>query len=512
MRASLLAAVILGATSALPPTARAQLALSNFLEARIGRDPEDPFADPSRLSRFDQLNADYTRDALRLGFRFEGYIPSDRPDLDYALFVRRYAGWTTPHFAGLVGNYEAIFGRGLVLRAFELPGVVREEFETPQFGDSRDLDGVRLEAHGDRWNVLALQGAPRRADQDPTVERTETVAGATGWFDVTSGARAGANYLRTDTRRMEPGATHEIAGPFLQLALEPWLRRAGIAWLALDTYVEYARVTGLAGTGSPNAAPHEGYGLYGSQSVFLDDVLPGLRWGLSWEYKDYQNFELGVNEPPTLVREHSFVLLNRSTHVLVPQQEEGYQFESRLDYRQWAELVVNLSRAENFNSLRFEERYLELSGHWSGASLTLFADEQEDGFESVGDRDTFGGYAMVPFLGVHSLELQAETQETEIVAGSNRAFYGDRYWSLTYGWAGRLSIGAVRQTTNDPDEVADPSQRRAYDSLTARLPVGKHHEVQAFWGRRRGGLACVAGTCYKVRAFDGVSAQLTSRF
>ncbi len=513
MRLHALAVSILCAMSLCPGSARAQLALSNFLEARVGRDPEDMLADPSRFSRFDQLNADYTRDALRLGFRFEGYIPSDRPDLDYARFVRRYAGWTTPHFGALVGNYEAIFGRGLVLRAFELPGIVREEQETPQFGDSRDLDGVRLEVHGDRWNVLALQGAPRRADEDPRVERRlGTVAGATAGFEVTQGVQAGANYLRKDDRSMEPGSTQEVAGTFLQLALEPWLQRVGIPKLALDTYVEYDRVTGLTGTRNPNAPVDEGYGLYGSQSLFLDEVVPGLRCGLSWEYKDYQNFELGVNEPPTLVREHGFALLNRSTHVLLPGQEEGYQFESRFDYRHRVELVTNVSRAENARSRRFEERYAELSGHFPGATVTVFADEQEDRFESVGDRDTFGGSVAVSFRGVHSLGFQAETQETELVAGALRAHYGDRYWSVTYGWAGRLSLGAVRQTTNDPDEVTDPNRRRAYDALTARLPLGMHHEVLATWGRRRGGLACVAGTCYKVRSFDGISAQLTSRF
>lgn len=496
-----------------PAAAHAQFSLSNFLEARVGRDPEDPFADPSRLSRFDQLNADYRRDALRIGFRFEGYIPSDRPDLDYARFVRRYAGWTTPRFSATVGNFEAIFGRGLVLRAFELPGIVREEMETPQFGDSRDLDGVRLEVHGERWNVLALQGAPRRADEPPTVDRRlGSVAGATGGFNVAPGIHAGGNYLRIDTRTMEPGATREAGGPFVQLALERWLQRLGIPKVALDTYVEYDRVTGLAGTRNPNAPENEGYGLYGSQTVFLDEIVPGLRCGLSWEYKDYQNFELGVNEPPTLVREHGFALLNRSTHVLLPGQEEGYQFETRLDYRGWAGLVANLSRAENARSLRFEERYLEVSGHWNGASATLFADEQEDRFESIGDRDTFGGSVMVPFRNEHSLELQAETQETTIVAGTFRAHHGDRYWSMTYSWAGRLSLGAVRQTTNNPDEALNAPRRRAYDSVTARLPLGRHHEVLAFWGRRRGGLACVAGTCYKVRSFDGVAAQLTSRF
>jgi len=219
-----------------------------------------------------------------------------------------------------------------------------------------------------------------------------------------------------------------------------------------------------------------------------------------------------VNEPPTLVREHGFALLNRSTHVLLPGQEEGYQLEARFDYRNRVGLVANSSRAENARSLRFEERYVELSGHWRGASVTLFADEQEDRFESIGDRDTFGGSLLVPFRGVHSVEFQAETQESEIVAGTLRARYGDRYWSLTYGWAGRLSLAAVRQTTNDPDEIEDPRRRRAYDALTARMPFGGHHEVLATWGRRRGGLACVAGTCYKVRSFDGVAAQLTSRF
>jgi hypothetical protein len=267
-----------------------------------------------------------------------------------------------------------------------------------------------------------------------------------------------------------------------------------------------------AATASPNAKEGEGYGLYVSQSVFVDEILPGLRWGTSWEYKDYQNFELGVNEPPTLVREHSFALLNRATHVLLPQQEAGYQFETRADYRQWAEVVLNVSRAENARSLRFRERYVEVSGHARGATLTLFGGEQEDGFESVLDRDSFGGYVRIPFRDRHSLEFQAETQETEIGAGSFRAAYGDRYWSLSYNWAGRWSVGAVRQTTGNPDEAPDPHRRRAYDSLTGRAQIGRHHEVLATWGRRRGGLACVAGTCYKVRAFDGVSAQLTSRF
>lgn len=51
--------------------------------------------------------------------------------------------------------------------------------------------------------------------------------------------------------------------------------------------------------------------------------------GFSLEWKNYQNFLIasGINEPPALVREHSYLVLNRSTNVLLPDNESGVQFE-----------------------------------------------------------------------------------------------------------------------------------------------------------------------------------------
>ena len=36
----------------------------------------------------------------------------------------------------------------------------------------------------------------------------------------------------------------------------------------------------------------------------------------------------GLNEPPALVKEHTYKVLNRSTHVLDPVNETGVQFEA----------------------------------------------------------------------------------------------------------------------------------------------------------------------------------------
>jgi hypothetical protein len=438
---------------------------------------------------------------------------------EYHEFVRRWASWSQEHVEITVGNYEAMFGRGLLLRAFELPGVVREEFGTPQYGDSRDLDGVRVRAMAERGEVMALAGEPRFSDQDPTKERRGQVEGATATLRPVTGVNAGGNYLRLDTRGSGPGSRLESGGAFLQLGFDPYLERAGFERLSLDTYIEYDRVTGLdlpPVVSSPRARLGQGYGLYFAQSVVLDEPLPGWRWGASYETKDYQNLELGVNEPPTLVREHAFALLNRSTHVLRPLQEQGYQFETRFNYRNMAELVLNWSRAENARSRQFHERYQELSAHWRGSTLTLFADQAADEIEDVQDRDTWGIYGQALVHGPHSIEIDMQLQNLERGPAEATASIEDRYGSLTYSWAGRFSAAYVRQTTDDPSEATDPATgdvtRRAYDSFNASVDVGSHHQVQAFFGRRRGGLACVAGTCYKVRAFEGVAAQLMSRF
>jgi hypothetical protein len=50
-----------------------------------------------------------------------------------------------------------------------------------------------------------------------------------------------------------------------------------------------------------------------------------------------------------------------------------------------------------------------------------------------------------------------------------------------------------------------------YSSLSASVNVG-NHGIIGFWGQRRGGLQCTAGTCYQVPAFDGVLFQVFTRF
>jgi hypothetical protein len=362
-----------------------------------------------------------------------------------------------------------------------------------------------------------LGGNPRAADDPPTTDRRGLVSGGSATVQVVRGVKVGGEYLRLDSPSQDifatPPRTAEAPGATAQLSLDHWLQRAGVPWLSLDTYVEAARASGLnlpeAGS-SPKVDPNEGRGFYFSQNIFLDEIVPRFRWGMSWEYKDYQNFELGVNEPPTLVREHTYALLNRSTHVVELTQEEGYQFESTMNLDRWSTLILNWSRAENSDNKQFREFYAELQGNFRGARLALFADDSEDGSKAIVDRQTYGVYGLTPLPADNSLEVEYEQLTAVRLVGGNNQPFKDNYLAVTWARAPWLSVSTVHQTTDDPIDTRGGS-RRSYTSLSASVNVG-NHGITGFWGQRRGGLQCTAGTCYKVQAFDGVLFQVFTRY
>ena len=129
--AAILAAAVFGAGAPV----RAQISFANLAELRVGQDPDSGGLDgpANRFSRYEQFDLDSTHGPLRLGLRFESYTPSDRntPEFNYDRFTRRFATWQGHNYSATAGNFEATFGRGVVLRAFALPGVIREERGTP---------------------------------------------------------------------------------------------------------------------------------------------------------------------------------------------------------------------------------------------------------------------------------------------------------------------------------------------------------------------------------------------
>jgi len=516
------------ASLALAAPAGAQLAGSNLLIAQLGNWPPSlpGRGTPDRESFYDLLDVQLLSGAFLAGARFETDRNSDLEN-EYEGFTRRFVDWSDAGFHVRVGNVTTILGRGLVHRSFELPGVVLEDtgFRT-RYTPSRDVDGALAELERGPVSLRALAGAPSEGTVSLAKERVQEVprhsghiAGGQLAVALPREARLGAAVLRTNGG-VNPATglprQHAVGSGFVEL--DP-MRALGLAGPSLPTYAEYAQEDRTFGQwwalAHTDRTPHA---LYAGTNLLWGPVTLSLEW------KDYAQFRLGVNDPPSLIREHTAVLLNRTTHVLLAQREEGYQAEMSWSPRTWATLVLNRSRADGARGDRFEELYGELKlapragERWEGS---LFVDRAADSAVSVTRRDTYGATATARWARRWAATLDVERQTSArvgfIAATSSLGLthFEDVHLALATSLADVGSAGFTWDRTTDPLDPSWPAGRtRALQlvSWNASARVADGHEAVLFVGKRRGGLACTAGTCYVVQPFEGAELRLVSRF
>jgi len=498
-----------------PRAAPAQVALRDLLVVQAGR--SKLFQPANRTGYYHQLNLDAALGTVRVGLRYETDQNSEQTNT-YRAFTQRFVEAASEHVAIRAGNYYTILGRGLVQRAFELPDVVLEEPGVyAKYGFSRDLDGVLVEGEAGPLSARLLAGEPNPGTSAPIDGPVHlgSLGGGEAALTVWHGARVGATYLRhsnePDTRQ------DELASGFVDL--DP-LRLAGVRAAALPLYAEYAQLNRSWEQwwrfSMGDRAPHAFY------------AASNLLWGpfsLAAEWKDYRRFRLGFNDPPSLVREHGFTLLNRATHVLDAESEHGYQLEAAWSLPRWGSLTVNQSRSDGTpvnRELRFEETYWELRaapGPGSRFDATVYIDHSFDEFDFVSDRDTYGGSGTVRFLTRYSATLELARQDaTGIVAAGRPPSWSDHFLSLLVARAGWGSAAFQWERTNnpseqDPERPVDPQEHPlTFASGTVTGVIREHFDATLFYGRRRGGLACTAGTCYTVEPFQGTELRLSARF
>ena len=508
-------ALALAASACCAISASAQVALRDLVVAQAGR--SKLFQPANRTGLYHQLNLDATAGAIRVGLRYESDQNSERTNT-YRVFTQRFAEASNDHVRIRGGNYYTILGRGLVQRAFELPDVVLEEPGVyAKYGFSRDLDGVMVEGETGPFTLRLIEGQPNPGTSAPVDGPTHlgSLGGGEAKFSIGRGARIGATYLRHSN---EPDARQdELGSGFVDL--DP-LELLGVKAASLPLYAEYAQL---------NRSWEQWWQFeMGDEAPHAFYAASNLLWGpfsLAAEWKDYRHFRLGFNDPPSLVREHGYTLLNRSTHVLDAESEHGYQLEAAWSLKHWGTLTVNQTRSDGTpanRTLRFEETYWEARfapGPEPRVEATVYLDHGLDEFDFVSDRDTYGGSATLRFLPQYSATLDLARQDaTGIVAFGSPPSWSDRFLSFLVARSGWGSAAFQWERTNapfeeDPVRPVDPQEHAlTFTSGTVSAEVGKHFDATLFYGKRRGGLACTAGTCYKVEPFKGTELRLTARF
>ena len=486
--------------------AGAQITVSSLTEMQRGRIPG---ADSTALSTlYEQFNVDYANNDLQAGLRAEVFNAWGT-DRGMVHLSQKFIRWTHGSTYLVAGNYYAILGRGLTLRAFELPGVVLEsQVFRRRYTPSRDIEGSLASWTGDRAEIKALIGRPVKSDIPPGVpnvdRRQDWVAGGEVSLRPVSPLKAGATFVRLLPGNADESLSTDKSQAWSGLAEVDFTSLLGLGETYGSFYGEYAK----------RADAEEGHGLY------LSGNAGGSRLGISLEYKNYDNFVLEVNDPPSLVREHTSVILNRSTHVLLPATERGYQIEATYTLPALATLTANLSYARNDlteDLIRvFKERYLgvDFEKFLPSFSATVFYDWGQDELKGISKHRTGGLLLEGAAWPNHTLGLDFQVQRA-----TRPPSFTDIYTALSWQHPLGVSIALIVDRTSDPLEVDDPTTltqietgARTWWAATLSARFAGRYEALLFAGRRRGGTACTSGTCYQVLPFKGLEIRFTTHF
>ena len=488
----------------------AQITINTLTEMQRG---EVPSSDTTAISTaYNQINIDFSQNNLQAGIRAEGYNAWGT-DREIYEITQKYARFNHKGFRLEVGNYYAILGRGLTLRAFELPGVVLEsQLYRLRYSPAQDMEGAYASWTHQYIEAKALIGQPAIGDIPPgattgnpprdIARRTDWVSGGELSLRPIQAIRVGGTgvHIRPDA------ATDDNNGAwsgFADLDLSPLVSQAGLYG---SFYGEYAK---------RNGGP-DGHGLY------LSGNLGGSRLGLSVEYKDYDNLALRFNDPPSLIREHTAFLLNRATHVLLTLNEKGYQTEATYSQPGLGTLTANVTYAKNALgptiTTVFKERHLAFDlEKFNNLTLGVFVNWGKDELEGINKRRIGGIIAETTTSTGHTFGFDLQHQRASRPFGDPQDF-NDTYGLISWQHPKGFGAAIVADRTTDPFEVdrADTFEietgTRTFWSLNLNARISNHYDFALFAGERRGGTACTSGTCYQVLPFQGVEMRINTYF
>jgi hypothetical protein len=469
----------------------------NRVEYQVGNLPEE--IPQSRTSLYNQLNLNYRNAGLSAGIRAE-IFNVDQSENAYTQISQKYIRYKTGNLQIQVGNFYEMLGKGLLMRAFDIPGVTYEDRATRErYGFYQDIEGISLRYRTDFVEAKIINGYPLMRTQPPTrnrkTRRPDLVQGGEFNLRLHQNARPGILYLREDSDRRR----REFGG----------FNLSGSDLLGISYYAEY--VQDLSGSNDRFALGQKSsHAFYSSLSYFY-------KWiSLSLEYKDYHDFTLGYNEPPSLVKEHFFTLLNRKTHAVEPLDERGFQLETMFNLYDLNTSTLNLARSvSEVGGFEYEfyEIYVDINFYPDALSnLKAFVDLAQDEIKAEYDRYTLGGSYEREIFNLWNIMFDLQTQWYDV----RFRFNPDAGYSAKNDLAGitlsrspDLSVGFVVERSNDRFEVAD-NKYQYWPGYFVSYNYNQHVDLSLFYGQRRGGNACTGGICYEVQPFEGIEFRMTT--
>jgi hypothetical protein len=380
------------------------------------------------------------------------------------------------------GNFYEIFGRGLILRAYE----------NRDLRHDNNIDGVKGVIDLDGFDLTLLGGT-----MTGRYERLEDpLHAADGKIAFTDWMTVGGSYLRTNLTDF--GLVRLFGG------------NASLNLPHADFYAEYAEKDNPPSTFLEE--DDNGKAIYLSANVYTSGA------GLTLEFKDYDRFDfinqdVTYNNPPPLAREHMYTLLNRHAHEVEPFDERGIQAEITSTPVDQLSLLANYSYTTNRDDdLVFSEIYGEAEYDYQDKATLKGGLSRAENRREIGEPIRLVPVADITYYlsDVTSINFILEHLYTEEYDGD--ITYYNQILSLSLSQSPYASLTFTHERTTEWKVREYWPGKRNWFIGTLDLAMGDNHNLSLSIGSRPEGKVCAGGVCVDKPALDGFEIKLLSRF
>ncbi len=413
----------------------------------------------------------------------------------------------------IVGNYYALFGRGLVLKSYEERNIRVDN----------NLLGAKLQARYGGITLTALTGMAANADN----LREEILHAADIEYKAISQLKIGASFAAN-----LPPDDNAARTMLTSVRIMPSI------W-NFDFYGEYGFKqnrdvrdklinpdTSLVVYSSYNKNDWKvGQAAYGSINFYYD------AFALTGEYKYYDNFTFTsqdgtiiYNTPPSVRKEYTYILLNRHPSALNQSNEQGFQVE--LNYNMSDETYFSADYGETktlpYNSyykkilhdnspsrIQLREIYAQAHHEWNENWTTIAA----FGYNEERDTDTKNVTPILEnifyFNEINTIKFTIEHQQTT-VNFNNEQYYDDAL-SLEYLRSPNFNVAVVGEVQTKEPEPGNVV-RKLWSFIQFGYKLGDHTDLSILFGTRQAGNICIGGVCRYEPEFSGIEFKMFTRF
>jgi len=478
------------------------LSLSNQLEYSYDYNKEQEIFE-------NWFNLDYRQNIFSAGIRFDIFQPNDpNPAISRGKdrytnigfkYVEAEIGDVEEGMKFTVGNFYSLFGRGLILKSYENRNIRIDN----------NLLGAKVEGNYANFNLIALTGMAENFN----AERKDILHAV----DI---EYRGLNYLKLGGSFASNEPEEDIARTMIgSVRIQPSI------W-NFDFYSEYGikRNNDDKERVFKGNANNTGEAYYTSANFYYGPV------SFTVEYKYYDNFLFSSNDgtivynnPPSVRKEYTYIMLNRHPSPLNQANEKGFQVDANYSISEKTFLTINYGETKTLDSdsyyqkiinanspvrLQLRETFVQVNHTWNANFKTIAA----FGYNEERDANTKN---ITPILEnyfyldeINTIRFIIEHQHTTDRTTSEKYF--NDVVTLEYLRSPQLSISLVSEMqTKEPEE--GNTIRRFWNFIQFGYKLWQHTDISLLIGKRQAGNICIGGVCRYEPEFSGIELKMFTR-